>query len=93
MFAHRLRIPGKCAVPLRKMAQATLFSFVITLWLYTICTVNGNTFSNTWAVKIRGDRVVLEKLARKHGFVNETQVGDDLTHSCRHLTEGEFKLI
>lgn len=32
-------------------------------------------FSNTWTVQIRGgDRVVLGKLARKHGFVNETQV-------------------
>ena len=32
-------------------------------------------FFNTWTVQIRGgDRVVLAKLARKHGFVNETQV-------------------
>ena len=32
-------------------------------------------FSNTWTVKIRGgDRDVLATLARKHGFVNETQV-------------------
>jgi len=34
-------------------------------------------FSNTWAVKIRGGPVVLERLARKHGFVNETQVVSD----------------
>jgi len=46
-------------------------------------------FSNTWAVKIRGGPVVLERLARKHGFVNETQVGGEhlFTVNCWHGSE------
>jgi len=61
-------------------AQTTLLSFLLGILIFFNSTSNACgkkiMFSNTWAVKIyRGNRVVLEKLARKHGFVNETQVG------------------
>lgn len=59
------------------MARSTLLSFFMGLLLHNFFTAYGSNFmfSNTWTVQIRGgDRVVLAKLARKHGFVNETQV-------------------
>lgn len=56
------------------MAETTVFVFVLGLCLSSSI-VFGSTFSNTWAVNIRGGPVVLERLARKLGFVNETQVG------------------
>lgn len=66
-----------CSLHLNKMAQTIYLSFFAGLLLYFSCNVYGNEimFSNTWAVKIRGgDFTLLEKLALKHGFVNETQV-------------------
>lgn len=32
-------------------------------------------FTNTWAVHIRGGPAVADRLARKHGFLNQGQVG------------------
>ena len=61
------------------MAKTTSFACTIVFLLYFTFNVFGNEviFSNTWAVKILGgNRVVLEKLARKHGFVNTTQVSE-----------------
>lgn len=49
-------------------------SFVIEMLLFFTFDVHGSgvRFSNTWAVKIRSGGI--EKIARKHGFANETQV-------------------
>ncbi|KAM7438593.1 hypothetical protein ABFA07_011908 [Porites harrisoni] len=52
-------------------------SFVIEMLLFFTFDVHGSgvRFSNTWAVKIRGGGI--EKISRKHGFANETQVVSD----------------
>ena len=65
------------AVHFRMMAQTVILSVLIELLLTFTFNVSGSKvmFSNTWAVKIRdGGVVVVGNLARKHGFVNETQV-------------------
>lgn len=65
------------AVHFRMMAQTVILSVLIELLLTFTFNVSGSKvmFSNTWAVKIRdGGLVVVGNLARKHGFVNETQV-------------------
>ena len=56
------------------MAWKILLSLVIEMSLLFTSDVYGSglRFSNTWAVKVRGGGI--EKIARKHGFVNETQV-------------------
>lgn len=62
------------------MAKTTSFACTIVFLLYFTFNVFGNEviFSNTWAVKILGgNRVILEKLASKHGFVNTTQVSEE----------------
>lgn len=64
----------ECAERFRIMVWKIHLSFVIEILLFFTFDVYGSgvTFSNTWAVKIRGGGI--EKIARKHGFVNETQV-------------------
>lgn len=74
-----------CVVSLWKMAQTSFVTFVLALYLSSSCNVSGRTFSNTWAVNVRGGPVVLEKLARKLGFVNETQVGGILSRPHKSL--------
>ena len=62
------------------MAKTTSFTCTIVFLLYFTFNVFAREviFSNTWAVKILGgNRVVLEKLAHKHGFVNTTQVSEE----------------
>ena len=59
-----------------RAVSVILVAFV--LCLCSSCAAFDGTFSNTWAVKIRGGLVALKKLARKHGFVNESQVGRDI---------------
>ena len=62
---------------LTEMAHTILLSFVVEILIFSALNVCAKKimFSNTWAVKIRGgNRIILETLARKHGFVNETQV-------------------
>ena len=62
------------AAHFRIMAWKILLSFVIEMSLFFTFDVYGSgvRFSNTWAVKVRGGGI--EKIAYKHGFVNETQV-------------------
>lgn len=53
-----------------------------------LCISFAYTFANTWAVKIHGGDVVLKRLARKHGFVNESKVSElcaSLTLECAQL--------
>ena len=64
---------------LRIMATIKLFPFIL-LVFYKCASFNvlgSSVFTNTWAVKLSCYErcgVVLEQLARKHGFVNESQV-------------------
>ena len=64
----------ECPERFKIMVWKIHLSFVIEILLFFTFDVYGSgvRFSNTWAVKIRGGRI--EKIARKHGFVNETQV-------------------
>ncbi|KAJ7328626.1 hypothetical protein OS493_023895 [Desmophyllum pertusum] len=63
------------------MATKKLFLFVLIVFCHcSSFAVLGSVFTNTWAVKIAGDGVVSERLARKHGFVNESQVVYDYYH-------------
>ena len=69
------------------MATKKLFLFVFVVFCHYSCfAVLGSVFTNTWAVKIAGNALVLERLARKHGFVNESQVSGKT--NCIILLEG-----
>ena len=81
IFGHCL-----CSLHLNKMAETIYLSFFAGLLLSFTCNVYGNEvmFSNTYTVKIRrGDFTLLEKLALKHGFVNETQVSSRILSKIR----------
>ena len=54
------------------------------------CISFANTFANTWAVKIHGGDAVLKRLARKHGFVNESKVGELCVNLTLECTEPLF---
>ncbi|KAJ7328630.1 hypothetical protein OS493_023899 [Desmophyllum pertusum] len=58
------------------MVTKRLFLFVLIVLCHcsSFVVLGTGVFTNTWAVKVAGDGVVLERLARKHGFVNESQV-------------------
>ena len=69
-----------------EMVTKRLFLFVLIVLCHcsSFVVLGTGVFTNTWAVKIAGDGVVLERLARKHGFVNESQVsGKIICTLCR----------
>ena len=57
------------------------------------CISFAHTFANTWAVKIHGGDAVLKRVARKHGFVNESKVSELCVTLTLECTEPLFEKL
>lgn len=62
------------------MKKLFLFALIVFCYCSSFAVFGTGVFTNTWAVKIAGDGLVLERLARKHGFVNESQVSGQIIY-------------
>ena len=59
-----------------KMVSKTLIWTIVTVqFALTVCHDKSQIYTNKWLVQIKGDTPEADKLAQKHGFVNEGRVG------------------
>ena len=64
------RIHGKM------VSKILIWTIIVTAqFALTVCHDKSQIYTNKWLVQIKGDTTEADKLAQKHGFVNEGQVG------------------
>lgn len=64
------RIHGKM------VSKILIWTIIVTAqFALKVCHDKSQIYTNKWLVQIKGDTAEADKLAQKHGFVNEGQVG------------------
>lgn len=54
-----------------------LLYVVFFIWFGTLLRVSqSEVYTNDWAIRIRADEEAVNRIAEKHGFANQGQVGD-----------------
>ena len=64
-------------IPSFRVQGKIIWTIVTAQFSLTVCHDKSQVYTNKWLVQIKGDTAEADKLAQKHGFVNEGRVGQN----------------